>query len=70
MLEITMAELHRELVRCSACAGELVPAELPALVSPPPSTPLTMTRFTADMLPLDFKQRQAAAEREPGEDDV
>jgi hypothetical protein len=55
--------------RCPACAGEPVTADLPALVSPQVEiTPMVHVASGAGTLPLDWKQ--AAAGREPGEDDA
>jgi hypothetical protein len=63
MLLIMIDRVARPVVRCVACEGP-APA-LPPLVDRPPAAALPVTRFTAGMLPLDWKQRQA---REPGED--
>ena len=63
---LELAGLRRRLVRGVCCAGP-APPELPALVQQTaPPKPFTMARFTVDMLPLDFKQRQM---REPWCDD-
>lgn len=65
VLRITAPSMTRALLRCSACRE--APPDLPPLVerAPLPATPLV--RFTPDMLPLDWKARQAGA-REPGEE--
>jgi hypothetical protein len=55
---------RRTKVRCEKCDGP-APPDLPEHVARAAITPLAMTRFKPDMLPLDFKQRQC---REPGED--
>lgn len=64
-------ELHLGLkypkLRCEDCDGPAPPDLAPLHADPitTPRTPLLMTRFSADMLPLDFKRLQA---REPGEE--
>jgi hypothetical protein len=65
VLMITIDRVARSVVRCVACEG---PApELPPLVDrTPPAVAFPLTRFTPDMLPLDWKVRQMA--REPGEE--
>jgi hypothetical protein len=64
-LELHIPGLERQLRRCATCAGEPVPDVLPEMPSPP-REPLTMYRFSADMLPLDYKR----AASEPGADDA
>lgn len=64
---VTMAGLTRRLVRCLWCADGLPPPDLPALMEQANPAPLPFVRFTADMLPLDFRAA-AAGEREPGEE--
>jgi len=54
-----------KLWRCEQCVGP-APPDLPPLVERKPVTPLVMTRFAKDMLPLDWKRRSAG--REPGEE--
>lgn len=66
VLEFHIQDLTRVPRRCAACAGEPVPDDLPEVTVRPAIGPLTMHRFSVDMLPLDFKM--AAAGREPGED--
>ena len=64
MLLITIASVHRSVVRCVACEG---PApELPPLAVPPP-TVVALPSFVPvrQLLPLDWKSQ---ASREPGED--
>lgn len=45
-------------VRCGkfACAGEAIPEHIPEHVLPTIVAPSGLSRLTADMLPLDFKQ--------------
>jgi hypothetical protein len=68
MLEIVNPAVTRIFVRCRACAGEPVPEDLPPLIERVPMPPLAMARFSAAMLPLDYKAAQLG-EREPGCDD-
>ena len=53
-----------KLWRCPKCVGP-PPPDLPPLVERRPIEPMVMTRFTKDMLPLDWKRRQS---RDPGEE--
>jgi len=50
-------------VRCVKCDGP-APPDLPTRMVEAKPEPFALTRFSKDMLPLDFKQRQA----EPGEE--
>lgn len=58
-------------LRCTSCAGEVVPEHVPPLTPLPPTVPMTpikpMHRLRAcAVLPFDWKARQA--ERDAGED--
>ena len=66
VLDLHVVGLKRVPRRCQHCAGESVPTELPPLVERVPIVPQALTRFTPNMLPIDFKT--AAAGREPGEE--
>jgi len=60
LLELHIDGLERTLRRCVACAGEEPPAEVPDVPPDLPKLgPLTMHRFSADMLPLDVTAAQA-----------
>jgi len=63
LLELHIVGLKRIARRCVQCAGEPVPEALPAVTERPPLTPLSFVRFSADLLPLDVKQRAAGEER-------
>jgi hypothetical protein len=64
MLLITIASVHRSVVRCVACEG---PApELPPVVEPPPVVALPSFVPVRQLLPLDWRSR--AAGRDPGEE--
>jgi hypothetical protein len=72
MLTITLSQLspaRRNLLRCKACAGEPVPANLPPRVERVAIAPMVHVASGAGTLPLDWKA-QAAGDREPGSDDV
>lgn len=43
--------------RCEECAGLKAPADLPHLAEPVPVPATTLTRFSKNMLPLDFKKK-------------
>jgi hypothetical protein len=64
-LQILCGLCHRGIyreqpkVRCRECAGEAVPAELPSLPIKPVRQGLPFARFSAGMLPLDFKSKAA-----------
>lgn len=66
LLELGAVKAGRRVkVRCDTCAGP-APPDLPLLVvEREPPAPFTLTRFTPDMLPLNFKQ---VVSREPGEE--
>ena len=69
VLELAIPELVQRKVRCPACAGESVPADLPARVDPQtPFLRLVPIPTGAHVLPFDYKSA-AAGDREPGEDD-
>ena len=58
-LEFTSAAWTKPKRRCRNCADDEPPKGLPPLaVEKPKRDPLPMTRFSADMLPLDFKLLQ------------
>lgn len=58
----------QQIVRCQKCAEGEPPADLPALASRQIAIePSPMVRVAAMKAPVDFKQ--AAAGREPGEDE-
>jgi hypothetical protein len=60
---------RHKLLRCETCHGSPAPPDLPELiVLAPVKLELPFVRFTADMLPLDWRSA-AAQPREPGEDD-
>ena len=68
--EVVLAFGAARKLRCVKCAGEAPPEILPPPIERPRQpAPIPMTRFSAGMLPLDWKQRAMPAEREPGEDD-
>jgi hypothetical protein len=58
-LELRSEAWTKPKVRCRECAGEAVPAELPSLPIKPVRQGLPFARFSAGMLPLDFKQKAA-----------
>ena len=61
-LTVTLDHVKRALIRCQTCAGEPVPADIPA---PVPAKVLGFTPVGA--LAFDWKAA-AAGEREPGEE--
>lgn len=71
ILVLTLPGITRKSIRCARCAGEPVPADLPALEvtqkarAAKVSAPQPLTRFSPGMLPIDWK---AQPSREPGED--
>lgn len=66
--QIRLTNVERTLYRCERCAWEPVPKDLPERPPPAARGPLPMVRFSAGMLPIDWKISQTG-EREPGEDD-
>jgi hypothetical protein len=68
-VEFAIAGLARRKVRCPACAGDRVPADLPPLPTRPAPAwaPLVPIPVGAHVLPLDWKAR-SAGEREPGQE--
>lgn len=65
MLVFKFAELspgHRGLRRCPTCAGEPVPDDLPALEDRTLPQHQLRTRFSGDMLPIDFKSQAAGGD--------
>jgi hypothetical protein len=58
-LELRSEYWTKPKVRCRECAGEAVPAELPSLPIKPVRQGLPFARFSAGMLPLDFKSKAA-----------
>lgn len=56
--KLTETTSWRQL-RCQACAGEPVPADLPPLAPRVEHKPIVPVRFSADSLPLDWKQQQS-----------
>lgn len=56
-LEFRSEAWTKPKVRCRHCAGEPVPADLPSLPVQPAREGLPFVRFTAGMLPLDFKAK-------------
>lgn len=58
-LELRSEAWTKPKIRCRECAGEDVPTDLPSLPIKQPRQGLPFARFTAGMLPLDFKNRAA-----------
>lgn len=54
-------------IRCTTCAGERAPDDLPALPLPPP--PVMPPRRPVDMTPIGALAFDFMRSREPGEDD-
>lgn len=63
--ELLASESRRRLMRCTACAGERVPADLLPLVESVSAVTPRMKRTGEIALPFDFKRAQSG-EREPG----
>ena len=67
--ELLLAFGAARKLRCVQCAGEAPPEILPPPIERPRQpAPIPMTRFTPDMLPLDWKSRALTPERDPGEE--
>lgn len=67
MLSIVIAVGARATKRCTRCADEPVPENLPALVPRETPDPVPVPVRQIRGLPLDWKQVQAG-DREPGEE--
>lgn len=73
VFELRSPEWTTRKVRCSGCAGEPVPADLPPLVEKAPIQPTAIVRagrlpFARFETPADFKMAAAGVSREPGEE--
>jgi len=56
-LELRSDAWRKPKIRCRVCADEPVPVDLPSLPVKPVREGLPFARFTAGMLPIDFKQK-------------